>query len=370
MLCGRFILSFAMPLLAGWSTCTAAMQATADNDVAAYVAKLASDNWQERTHATAALLGLTRDLPRERALHTLEDALKHWMDTHDHQARPGDITEVLARYEAAAIEAFFLAPRSGLGVNYDPSQSDRGVTLGGTIEPFDAHGKLRAGDVVVEISGMPMTRGLSDLPVAIASHLPGEQAMIVLDRGGDRLRIPVIIGRREDLRTGQSLDEPLLRRAWAVRSARTLGRTMPEPLLADQARLVFEASASPAPSRVRVSRADVSLGGQPSVRSARHAGVVTSFRLNPIDGNAALREELDRLNRDLTLLNRRILENNNTLAQIDLELSITPNNEQGRAQTEALRQRRSELNQRNGELRREQEALLRERATIIQALSN
>ena len=215
-----------------------------------------------------------------------------------------------------------------------------------------------------------MTRGLIDLPVAIASHLPGEQAMIVLDRGGDRLRIPVIIGRREDLRTGQSLDEPLLRRAWAVRSARTLGRTMPEPLLADQARLVFEASASPAPSRVRVSRADVSLGGQPSVRSARHAGVVTSFRLNPIDGNAALREELDRLNRDLTLLNRRILENNNTLAQIDLELSITPNNEQGRAQTEALRQRRSELNQRNGELRREQEALLRERATIIQALSN
>lgn len=355
--------------MVAWGAPAWSWQEPIADQAVALVADLAHDDWQVRTHATAALIGITRELPGDRALQTLENALKQWMDSRDLDAGPGDFTEVLARFETAAIEAFFMAPRSGLGVNYDPNQSDRGVTLGGTLEPFDAHGKLRAGDVIIEISGMPIERGLIDLPVAIASHLPGEEALIVLDRGGERLRIPVRIGRREDLRTVQSPEQSLLRRAWAVRASRLLGRAMLETLDAGDARLIHEAPVGPDQRRGRITFADVTPGGEPNRGSARQVGVVTTYRLNPNDSNAALREELERISREMALVNRRNLELNNTLAQIDLELTVTPDNEAGRARAEALRKRRGELALEIGDNGKALEALRRQRVAIIQALN-
>lgn len=365
----RALGTFVMLSLATLAGPASAWQAPTVDDAAALIADLASDDWQTRTEATTALIGITRELPADRALRTLEVALTSWMASHADSAKPGDLTEVIARFESAAIGAFFLAPRSGLGINYDPSQPVRGVMLGGTVEPFDAHGKLRAGDVILEISGVPIENGQRDLSVAIASHLPGEQAMIVLDRGSERVRIPVTIGRREDLRTGQTIGEDVLRLAWAQRSARLMGQTVRGSLDALRPRLVYEAAEGPAPSRTRVARADVTLGGQPGVTSARRVGVLTTFSGNENDARAALLADLNRVNRELALVNRRVLELANIIAQIDLELRVTPDTQAGRAQADALQKRRVELLLELSQANTRQGELLRLRAEFAGALS-
>ena len=69
----------------------------------------------------------------------------------------------------------------------------QGVTPG---SPADKGG-LRAGDVVVEFGGVPVT-DLETYSGALYRHAPGDVVEVVALRGGERVRARVTLGRRGD----------------------------------------------------------------------------------------------------------------------------------------------------------------------------
>lgn len=335
----------------------------------AAVADLASESWLDRKAASDVLEQLARALRPETALHTLETALAEWLADRGASAEgEGDRAEVLARFELEAKQAFFNAPRAGLGITYDRTPADRGVRLGDTVANFDAHGKLRAGDIVLALSGAPIKSGSMDLPVSIASHLPGEETVISLLRNGEPMEVTVTLGRRKDLRSVAALDERVLRRAWALRMDRLRGQKSFGRLDTDLARSVVTAPPSASTARLRAAEADVALGGQPGQYAARRAGVVAQT----IPGNdplAGIRAELSRLNGDLAGVVRRAIEIEQSVRKLELEVHATADTADGRATAERLRGRITELRNELGPLQREQTRLMQERVRLIEALS-
>lgn len=355
------------------AACGFAQQApvpTADLEAArAAVADLASESWLDRTAASDVLEQLARALRADTALRTLETALADWLA--DRGASPdgeGDRAEVLARFELEAMEAFFNAPRAGLGITYDATPTTRGVRLGNTVERFDAHGKLRAGDVVLALSGSPVESGSMDLPVAIASHLPGEETVISLLRNGEPMEITVTLGRRENLQTVRRLDESVLRRAWTIRMDRLRGGGNLGRLDTDLARSIVTAPPSASMTRLRAAEADVALGGQPGQYAARRAGVVAQMAPGN-DAQAVIRAELSRLNRDLASVVRRAIEIEESVRRLELDIRATADTVDGRATADTLRTRITSLREELGPLQREQTRLMQERVRLIQALS-
>ncbi len=343
----------------------------ADQDAAREaVAGLASEKWTDRDAASTALLELARSMDPETALGTLEAALADWLaDGGSSPEGEGDRTEVLARFELAAIAAFFNAPRAGLGITYDRTPAPRGVRLGDTVADFDAHGKLRAGDVVLALSGTPIDAGSTDLPVSIASHLPGEETIISLLRNGEPLEVAVELGRRQDLRSVAPLQEPVLRRAWALRMDRLRGESTQSKLDTDRARSVVVAPPARSPTRVRVVEVDLALGGQPGQHAARRVGVVAQAAPGN-DAQSAIRAELNRLNGELAIVVRRAIDVEETVRQLELEIRVIANTPEGRAYAEQLRTRITALRQELAPLQREQTKLMQERVRLLQALSN
>jgi len=333
------------------------------------VARLASDRWTERIDASSTIRELSGTLDPEHALTTLESALRDWIEASEgSDSRDGDLAEVLARFEISAMAAFFAGPRAGLGITYDQSPSSMGVRLGGTVPGFDAHEKLRDGDIVMSISGIPVQAGSMDLPVAISSHLPGETAVIELVRAGEPMEVGVELGRRVDLNSARRLNEPVVRRAWALRLDRLRGQLDQAALESDAARVVVAAPEFESPTRVRPRVADVMLGGEPGLYSARPAGVVAQ----PLAGNnpqAAVRAELSRLNGELAQVVRRAIDIEQTIRQIELELRMTADTPEGRAYAQRLRDRLSEMRRELAPLQQEQTRLMQERVRLIQALS-
>lgn len=330
------------------------------------VAALASESWGDRIAAHETLLDLTRSMEPAKALTVLEQALEGWLGSESRG--DGDRAEVLARFELAAEEAFFSAPRAGLGITYDTAPTSRGVRLGDTVEGFDAHGTLRGGDIVLSLSGTPIEAESMDLPVAIASHLPGEECVIALLRNGEPMEVSVRLGRRDDLNAARRLSEPVLRRAWTLRMNRLRGTEDRVALGFDQARSITVAPPSANPSRIRVSSADVSLGGEPGTSTAREAGVVAQF----IDGSnnqAAVRAELSRVNGELARVVRRSIDIEETVRQLIVEVRMTADTVDGRAHAEKLQTRISELRQQLAPLQQEQTRLMQERVQLIRALS-
>ncbi len=343
----------------------------ADNDTIAReaVAQLASESWQARIRASETILELAETLDESAALPTLERALETWIaDARGSDAYDGDLAEVLARFEFAAINAFFKGPRAGLGITYDQSPSSTGVRLGGTVQGFDAYEKLRDGDIVLSISGIPVESGSLDLPVAIASHLPGEEALIELIRGGETMEVAVTLGRRADLNAARRLNQPVVRRAWALRLARLRGEPDQSRLETDAVRVVIDAPDFESTSRSRPRLADVAIGGTPGMAPPRLAGVVAQAA--PGNNNqAAIRAELSRVNSDLGRVLRAIRAIEASIASADLELRMTADTVEGRAYAEQLRARVIELRTELGPLQQEQVSLMRDRVRLMQALS-
>lgn len=355
------------------TVCGFAQQAqgpTADLEAArAAVADLASESWLDRTAASDVLEQLARALRADTALRTLETALADWLaDRGASTDGEGDRAEVLARFELEAMEAFFNAPRAGLGITYDATPTTRGVRLGNTVERFDAHGKLRAGDVVLALSGSPVESGSMDLPVAIASHLPGEETVISLLRNGEPMEIAVTLGRRENLQTVRRLEETVLRRAWTIRMDRLRGGGNLGRLDTDLARSIVTAPPSASMTRLRAAEADVALGGQPGQYAARRAGVVAQV-VPGNDAQAVIRAELSRLNRDLASVVRRAIEIEESVRRLELDIRATADTVDGRATADTMRTRITSLREELGPLQREQTRLMQERVRLIQALS-
>lgn len=330
------------------------------------VAALASERWPDRISASADLLELARSIDPADALGVLEQALADWMS--DPSRDDGDRAEVLARFELAAAEAFFNGPRAGLGITYDTAPTSRGVRLGDTVEGFDAHGTLRSGDIVLSLSGTPIEASSMDLPVAIASHLPGEACVISLLRNGEPMEVTVRLGRRDDLNAARRLNEPVLRRAWALRMNRLRGVEDRAALDADLARSLSVAPPSASPTRVRATSADVALGGEPGNTTGRRVGVMAQY----VGGNsdqAAVRAELTRINGELAQVVRRSIDIEETVRQLIVEVRMTADTVDGRAHADRLRERISQLRQELAPLQQEQTRLMQERVQLIRALS-
>lgn len=337
--------------------------------VRAIVGNLASASWPERIAASMELSDLARSLDPATSLATLEAALADWLATHrDDEASAGDHAEVLARFELEAMHAFLNAPRAGLGITYDTTPTARGVRLGATVEGFDCHGKLRGGDIVLELSGAPVEAGSMDLPVAIASHLPGEVATISILRNGEPMVVDVILGEREQLNSVRRLEDTVLRRAWALRMERVRGERDRSKLDADAARSVAIVPPATGVSRFRATEADVSLGGQPGQYTARRAGVVAQMPPNG-DNQSVLRQELSRLNGELARVVRRAIDIEETVRQMETEIRMTADTLEGRAYAGRLRARITELRQELGPLQQEQTKLMQERTRVLRALS-
>lgn len=349
---------------------SAFMQSPVDEEAAVdAVARLASEKWTERIAASADLIELSRTLDPDTAIGTLEKALHSWMGAAaDDPERDGDLAEVLARFEMAAMEAFFNAPRAGLGITYDTSPTTRGVRLGGTVRGFDAYGKLREGDIILAFSGSPVEAGSMDLPVAIASYLPGEASRITLIRAGEEMEVEVKLGSREDLNAARRLDEPVLRRSWALRMERMRGESSRGKLDTDQVRSIVTAPPSAPAGRVQLLAADVSLGGEPGQMAARRAGVVAQL-VPGNDPHAEIRAQLTRLNAELARVVRRAIDTEETIRQIEVEMRMTADTVDGRALRDDLSKRLLKLRQELVPLQQEQTRLMQERVALIQALS-
>ncbi|MFI4917363.1 MAG: hypothetical protein ACIAS6_12765 [Phycisphaerales bacterium JB060] len=327
---------------------------------------LASERWPDRIEASSTLLELARSMEPAESLTVLESALLEWLAEGD--AAEGDRAEVLARFELVAAEAFYNAPRAGLGITYDTTPTSRGVRLGDTVEGFDAHGTLRGGDIVLSLSGTPIEAGSMDLPVAIASHLPGETCVISLLRNGEPMEVSVRLGNRAQLNAARQLNDPVLRRAWTLRMNRLRGAEERIVLDGDAARSVTAAPPSVGAGRIRASAAEVALGGQPGGNTARRAGVVA--QIEGRNGNqAAVRAELTRVNGDLARVVRRSIDIEETVRQLMLEVRMTADTADGRAHADRLRERITELRAELAPLQREQTRLMQERVQLIRALS-
>ena len=333
------------------------------------VSRLASDRWTDRIGASTDLIDLARGLEPTTALRTLEGALAGWMaEAAEDADRDGDLAEVLARFELAAMDAFMSAPRAGLGITYDQTPTTRGVRLGGTVRGFDAYEKLREGDIVLAFSGTEVDAGVIDLPVAIASFLPGEVARVRLLRGSEEIEVDVRLGTREDLRAPRGLQEPVLRRAWAVRMDRLRGDAVRGRLDTEEVRTVLTAPLPSSPTRVRPIAADVSLGGEPGEFSARTAGVVAQGN-QANDPQRQIQQQITKINADLALVVRRAIDVEETIRQLEVEIRMTADTVEGRALRDQLGKRVVELRQQLVPLQQEQTRLMQDRVALLRALS-
>jgi hypothetical protein len=351
------------------AVCVASQPSSDIETARAAVADLASESWTDREAASDVLSNLANVIDAGDTLRALELALSEWLEAASkHESNSGDRAEVLARFELHAVRAFFNAPRAGLGITYDPMPTPRGVRLGSTVEGFDSHGKLRSGDVVLSLSGAPVDAGTFDLPVAIASHLPGEEAIISVLRNGEPLDIAVTLGRRDDLSSVRRLDEPVLRRAWAIRMDRLRGEANHDRLDTDAARSVATAPEATSHSRLRPMDANVALGGQPGQFVARHVGGAPQFA----DANGAeaiVRAELAQLELAIVRIDRDLQAIRDQISRLQLEIPMTADTADGRDQATRMRDRITELRELQGKFEQQKIQLLQDRVRLIRALS-
>jgi hypothetical protein len=109
--------------------------------------------------------------------------------------RPQRLTPV--RVAAPAPATTTNASNVYLGTIPDMAAGERkGLLLSGVRpgSPADSAG-LRAGDLVVELGGQPVT-GLYDYSSALYAHQPGDTVSIVVERDGQRLTFSATLGRR------------------------------------------------------------------------------------------------------------------------------------------------------------------------------
>jgi hypothetical protein len=148
---------------------------------------------------------------------------------------PGLHPEQRARIGRVGFRLFSLQDRAALGVSFDPQSRD-GVRLRQVIDGFEIAGVAGAGDLVVEIGGLPL-RSEERFRAEILSRLPGESIQLGLRRAGAPddapiERVTVGLGRLESLQNAAPPEPALLEAAWALRIERTV-ETTGEPTLGD-----------------------------------------------------------------------------------------------------------------------------------------
>jgi putative serine protease PepD len=88
--------------------------------------------------------------------------------------------------------------RAYLGVRNGDTQDLSGAVVGGVVSGGPAQkAGLQNGDKITEIDGRKIT-GSDDVSSAIAARKPGEQAKVVVERGGDRRTLTVDLGTRPE----------------------------------------------------------------------------------------------------------------------------------------------------------------------------
>lgn len=199
------------------------------------IARMDDPSWREREGALQELLDLAWvDL---RAVEPLLDD-------------PSLSPEQHLRLERVALEMFLRGSRAGMGIQFG-TEVPAGVPISATVQGFDAHRVLEAGDVVLRVDGHEMT-SRRDLQIAIIASDPGDRLELTLIRDGGVRTVSVELGSFEALGSAGALDRGLLRAAWRYR--RDTAREQPRPLLAIELggweQRLAQAPASPAPSRV------------------------------------------------------------------------------------------------------------------------
>jgi hypothetical protein len=137
-----------------------------------------------------------------------------------------DLTpEQRLRIGAAAREHFGRGPRAAMGISWNQDFTNR-ASISGTIPGFDAHGKLKGGDVFVSVDGIPM-RGLNSRRLFrwhLISHDPGDTLSVVVRRGKEKAHFDLVLGSFAALGEGREVPSRQdLAAAYRVRQQR-LGR--------------------------------------------------------------------------------------------------------------------------------------------------
>lgn len=187
-------------------------------DLGALVKQLGADDWATRQAADAELRAM--ELP---GVAPLVPFLSSATLT----------PEQSARLRAIALEQFRHEPHAGMGVAWDssmrfgaPRQSP--VVIGQTVEGFDAAVKLRPGDAIVSMDGMPLP-SQDEMRAAILSHEPGDTVTLSVFRGPMRLEVQITLGNFSALRMPEPPTDSTLARALELR----LQRMAPGGILRD-----------------------------------------------------------------------------------------------------------------------------------------
>lgn len=199
-------------LAAAWiacTTCVSAQPAAPAADVARLVAMLGADDWSERQTADAALRAV--DGP---GLAPLLPFLVRADLSPEQSVRLRDI----------ALERFKQEPHAGMGVQWDPAfrfgvPRQTPVVIGQLVEGFDAASKLRPGDAIAAMDGVPLP-SQEEMRAAILSHSPGDTVSLSVFRGPLRLEVQITLGDFAALRTPERPSDATLTRALEFRLRR------------------------------------------------------------------------------------------------------------------------------------------------------
>ncbi len=216
------LFSLAAAWIAG-TTIVPEQPAPAASEIAVLVASLGADDWSQRQAADLALRtidgpGLTPLLP--------------------YLSRADLTPEQSARLRDIALERFMREPHAGMGVSWDPAfrfgaPRQTPVVIGQLVEGFDAASKLRPGDAIAAMDGVPLP-SQEEMRAAILSHSPGDTVTLSVFRGPLRLEVQITLGDFASLRTPEPPSVSTLARALEFR----LLRLAPEGVAAHSARVL------------------------------------------------------------------------------------------------------------------------------------
>jgi hypothetical protein len=124
------------------------------------------------------------------------------------------------RVNEIALRLFKQTPRGAMGVSFAREQTEAGVTIGMAIDGFDAQRVLRPGDIIRELSGVPVFTH-DEARAVIVSHDPGDEVRMTILRNNEPMEVTVRLGNFQDLQNAMPVSDRTLRDAWAYRCQRT-----------------------------------------------------------------------------------------------------------------------------------------------------
>lgn len=124
------------------------------------------------------------------------------------------------RLSEVALRLFKQTARGAMGVSFAREQTEAGVQIGSAIDGFDAQRVLRPGDIIREMSGVPVFTH-DEARAVIVSHDPGDEVRLTVLRNNEPVEVSLRLGRFQDLQNAVPVNDRTLRDAWAYRCQRT-----------------------------------------------------------------------------------------------------------------------------------------------------